>query len=86
MANQVVEDLELQLAVRRDDYSDFGTTTNPKLAFRWKASDSLVLRGSWGTAFRAPSLHQIGLGRTDESPLRDERRSSAACRCARGVS
>jgi outer membrane receptor protein involved in Fe transport len=26
------------------------------------------LRGSWGTAFRAPSLHQLGLGRTDESP------------------
>ena len=30
--------------------------------------DNLSLRGSWGTAFRAPSLHQLGLGRTDESP------------------
>ena len=68
VAVPVLQDLELQLAVRYEDYSDFGTTANPKIAFRWKATDSLVFRGSFGTAFRAPSLHQIGLGRTDESP------------------
>ena len=68
VAIPVLEDFELQIAVRYEDYSDFGTTTNPKLAFRWKAVDNVVIRGSFGTAFRAPSLHQIGLGRTDESP------------------
>jgi len=68
MAIPLMEDFEVQVAVRYEDYSDFGTTTNPKVAFKWKASDSIVLRGSIGTAFRAPSLHQIGLGRTDESP------------------
>ncbi|BBN81764.1 TonB-dependent receptor [Pseudoalteromonas sp. A25] len=64
----VLDTLELQLAVRHEDYSDFGTTTDPKVAFRWAPLDSLVVRGSWGTAFRAPSLVQLHLGRTDESP------------------
>ena len=68
LAIPVLENLEVQLAVRREDYSDFGTTTDPKIAFIWQATDSLSLRGSYGTAFRAPSLHQIGLGNTDESP------------------
>ncbi len=68
LAIPLLETLELQLAVRYEDYSDFGTTTNPKVAFRWAPSDNMVIRGSYGTAFRAPSLHQIGLGRTDESP------------------
>lgn len=62
------DDLEIQLALRYEDYSDFGTTTDPKVSFIWSPMDNLSLRGSWGTAFRAPSLHQLGLGRTDESP------------------
>jgi len=68
LAIPVLDNFELQLAVRHEDYSDFGTTTDPKIAFIWNPSDSLSLRGSFGTAFRAPSLHQIGLGNTDESP------------------
>lgn len=68
LAIPVLDTLEVQLAVRHEDYSDFGTTTDPKVAFIWQTTDSLSLRGSYGTAFRAPSLHQIGLGNTDESP------------------
>ena len=68
VAIPLIEDFELQLALRYEDYSDFGNTTNPKIAFRWAPMDNIVLRGSIGTAFRAPSLHQVGLGRTDESP------------------
>lgn len=64
----VLEALEVQLAVRHEDYSDFGTTTDPKVAFIWTLSDDVSVRGSFGTAFRAPSLHQIGLGNTQESP------------------
>ncbi|WP_144394778.1 TonB-dependent receptor [Pleionea sediminis] len=60
-------DLELQLAVRHDDYSDFGSSTNPKVALRWTAQDNLSLRASWGTGFRAPSLSQVGLGPSQES-------------------
>jgi len=68
LAIPLLDTLEVQLAVRHEDYSDFGTTTDPKVAFIWKPSDTLSLRGSFGTAFRAPSLHQVGLGSTDESP------------------
>ncbi len=63
-----LEDLEIQLAVRHERYSDFGTTTDPKVAFRWAPQDNLTLRGSWGTAFKAPSLVHLGLGQTNESP------------------
>lgn len=68
LAVPVLDTLEVQVAVRHENYSDFGTTTDPKVAFIWQPTDSLSLRGSYGTAFRAPSLHQIGLGNTDESP------------------
>lgn len=68
LAIPVLDNLEIQVAVRHEDYSDFGTTTDPKVAFIWQPTESLSLRGSYGTAFRAPSLHQIGLGNTDESP------------------
>jgi outer membrane receptor protein involved in Fe transport len=63
----VLENLDLDLALRYDDYSDFGSTTNPKLALRWEALDTLAFRASWGTGFRAPSLAQIGLGPSQES-------------------
>ncbi|MEW6169058.1 MAG: TonB-dependent receptor [Pseudomonadota bacterium] len=70
---------DLQLAARYDDYSDFGSTVNPKAALRFQPLETLTLRASWGTAFRAPSLAQIGLGPTDESPiLIDERRCAIA--------
>ncbi len=61
------ENLELQLAGRFDDYSDFGNTTNPKVAARWDINDMVGVRGSWGQGFRAPSLAQIGLGPSQES-------------------
>lgn len=63
----LTDSFELQLAGRYDDYSDFGSTTNPKIAFQWGVTDSLTARGSWSTGFRAPSLAQIGLGPSEES-------------------
>ncbi|MBM7071926.1 TonB-dependent receptor, partial [Shewanella sp. 202IG2-18] len=59
---------ELQFALRHERYSDFGNTTDPKVSFLWNPMEDLSFRGSYGTAFRAPSLHQLGLGKTDESP------------------
>jgi iron complex outermembrane recepter protein len=61
--------LELQAALRHDDYSDFGSTTNPRLGLMWKATDELSFRASWSEGFRAPSLPEIGLGATEESPI-----------------
>jgi outer membrane receptor protein involved in Fe transport len=63
----LLENLEMQVAGRYDDYSDFGDTTNPKVALRWEVIDGLALRGSWSEGFRAPSLAQIGLGPSQES-------------------
>ena len=58
---------ELQLAGRYDDYSDFGDTTNPKIAVRWSPNEDVTLRASWAQGFRAPSLAQIGLGPSEDS-------------------
>jgi iron complex outermembrane receptor protein len=51
-------------AVRFENYSDFGSTFNYKLAARYKVSDNLAIRGATSTGFRAPSLHQIHFSRT----------------------
>ena len=46
-------------AARFEDYSDFGSTLNGKLAARYKVTDDINVRGSVSTGFRAPSLAQI---------------------------
>lgn len=45
-------------ALRYENYSDFGSTTNGKVALRYKVNNQLSLRASGSTGFRAPSLHQ----------------------------
>ncbi len=45
-------------ALRYENYSDFGSTLNFKVASRVKLSDNFNLRGAVSTGFRAPSLHQ----------------------------
>lgn len=51
--------LELSVAARLEDYSDFGTTTNPKVGLIWEPVDGLTTRASWGTSFRAPALTEL---------------------------
>ncbi|MGJ8743187.1 TonB-dependent receptor [Polaribacter sp.] len=46
-------------ALRYEDYSDFGSTFNFKLASRYKVNDNLSFRGSISSGFRAPSLAQL---------------------------
>jgi len=58
----VTKDLEVQLAVRRDDYSVIGATTNPKIAFRYQPTSWLLLRGSANKGFLAPSFTQLYTG------------------------
>ncbi|ODP37760.1 TonB-dependent receptor domain-containing protein [Sphingomonas turrisvirgatae] len=53
------ERLEVNAAVRYDKYSDVGETTNPKFGVNWSPLPGLVLRGSYGTSFRAPLISQI---------------------------
>jgi iron complex outermembrane receptor protein len=53
------ERLELVAAIRHDDYSDVGNTTNPKFGINWSPIDGIQLRGSYGTSFRAPTIPEI---------------------------
>jgi iron complex outermembrane receptor protein len=46
-------------AARFENYSDFGSTLNGKIAARLKATENINFRGSLSTGFRAPSLAQI---------------------------
>ncbi|MDX1539454.1 TonB-dependent receptor domain-containing protein [Arsukibacterium sp.] len=57
----LTDTIELQLAGRYDHYDDFGSTFNPKVGITWRPLDSLVMRASWATSFRAPSLTQAGV-------------------------
>ncbi|MFQ5605529.1 MAG: TonB-dependent receptor domain-containing protein, partial [bacterium] len=57
----VSEDFLIQAAGRFEDFSDFGTTTNGKLAARYSLSDKFSLRGAVSTGFRAPTPGQANV-------------------------
>lgn len=57
-----IQALAINISARHDQYSDFGNTTNPRIGMSWDINDSVTLRASAGTAFRAPSLDQINPG------------------------
>lgn len=44
--------------LRSENYSDFGAANVYKLTSRYKVSESLTVRASTSTGFRAPTLHQ----------------------------
>jgi len=55
----IVKGLDADLAVRGDHFGGVGDTTNPKISFRWQPLKQLLLRASYGTGFRAPSLPEL---------------------------
>lgn len=54
--------LELSLAARHENYSDFGGTTKPKVGVAWRSVDWLMVRGSFNQGFRAPTLASLFSG------------------------
>ncbi len=58
----ITEKFDVISALRYDHYSDFGGDANPKVSLRYRATDDLILRASWSTGFRAPSLSELGAG------------------------
>ncbi len=58
----ILDNLEAQVAARYEDYEGFGSEINPKLAAMWRPNDWMLVRGSWGEGFRAPSLAELFLG------------------------
>lgn len=55
----IAKDWMLTAGVRRDQYSDFGGTTNPRLALVWDEAYNVVVKVMHGTAFRAPSFSEL---------------------------
>ncbi|WP_321490003.1 TonB-dependent receptor domain-containing protein [uncultured Hyphomonas sp.] len=70
--------LDLQLAARFEDSSDFGDTLNPKIAGHWFITPGFSLRAAYGEGFRAPNLVQINQGtitrrnQGDADPYRED--------------
>jgi iron complex outermembrane receptor protein len=56
----LLHSLSLSVSDRYDDYSDFGSTTNPKVGLNWQPAEGVALRASYGTSFRAPGLRDVG--------------------------
>ncbi len=63
----IIPELQVTLAGRIDDYSGFGSTTNPKISAIFRPVDWLRFRGSYSTGFRVPTFNQIFNGVT-QSP------------------
>lgn len=55
----VIKNLDLQVAVRYDKYSDVGSTTNPKVAAKWQPIPQLGFRSSYSTGFHAPDFNSL---------------------------
>lgn len=55
----ILKTLDANVSLRNDHYSDFGDTTNPKVSLRWEPTRTLLIRGSYGKGFLAPSLFQL---------------------------
>lgn len=54
----LVRSLDVDLSGRYDKYSDFGSTSNPKVGARWVVNQVLALHGEFSTAFKAPTLYE----------------------------
>ena len=54
----LVNRLDMQLAGRFEDYSDFGSVAKPKVAIAWDLIDGVRIRSSYSEGFRAPNLEQ----------------------------
>lgn len=58
---QLAADWQVTYGVRYDDFSDFGTTFNPRLAVVWDTAHNLTTKLLYGSAFRAPSFNELFL-------------------------
>lgn len=71
--------VEIRGALRSEYYSDFGSTTKPKISASWQPFGGFMLRGSYGQAFLAPNLPFLftpQLTTFSSSPLPDPKRNN----------
>ncbi len=73
----------VDLAVRYEDYSDFGNETVGKITTRYDFTDSFAVRATASTGFRAPTLGEgfysaVNVGPTSASPQLQPNSAAAA--------
>jgi len=68
----LLENLDVQAAIRYEDFSDVGNTTVGKLAAGYRVIDQVLLRASWSEAFRAPNLVTINESLVARNNTRDD--------------
>jgi iron complex outermembrane receptor protein len=56
----VLKSVELDAAGRFDNYAGVGSDTTPKIGFKWKPLDQIMLRGTYSQGFRAPGPGERG--------------------------
>lgn len=63
----ITENFSTDLALRYENFSDFGDTTNYKLATKYNLTPKVLLRATTSTGFRAPSMSQSNYSYTSSS-------------------
>jgi iron complex outermembrane recepter protein len=86
LALPVSDDLDIQLALRYEDYGGTtGDTLDPKVAASWRVTEDFSLRASVSTSFRAPSIFQRDGGGTSLNQMRDPVNNTDAFAAARST-
>jgi iron complex outermembrane recepter protein len=65
----LLEDLEASLSARAFDYSNFGSDWTYKFGARYRPIRDVTFRGTYSTAFRAPSIYELYNGQFDNFPI-----------------
>ncbi|WP_305909371.1 TonB-dependent receptor [Methylomarinum sp. Ch1-1] len=72
---QIAKGWQLTAGIRYDEYSDFGSTLNPRAALVWDVNEQLTTKLLYGQAYRAPSFleqyqqnSQLFIGNADLEP------------------
>lgn len=62
----ITDKFNADIAVRHEDFSEFGQTTDGKIAVRYEFTPNFAIRGAVSTGFRAPTAGQINNTRTSQ--------------------
>ena len=78
LVTRPIKDMEVTLQARYDRYQVIGGTTNPKIGVKYQPIETVLLRASANTGFRAPTPQQINQG-VVESQLTGQFRDPVLC-------
>jgi iron complex outermembrane receptor protein len=75
----IIDNFDLTLAGRIDDYGDFGRTENPMINFRYRPIPQIMFRGNYNTAFRVPAFNQLFNGQIESLYTGSDLADPATC-------